>query len=196
MKIIYWVTSLTIAYCYKEMSLITDRVLMGLWEIAQAQPSDEWAAVSLWTQLWNKHLFPETDWVISQQPPSEGNDRRRVHLTIKYLGGDSGNLTILAFHEKISDARPRDIEELENQASDTCRRYLEKHRDVQFVYAVTSFGTKGRAWCFDRDGDCLVPLFGSNRFAQCGEYIDLHSSEAGELKKAVETMRSVAVLGG
>lgn len=46
------------------MSLITDIVLMRLWEIAQTQSSDEWAAVSLWAHLWSKHFFPESDWVI------------------------------------------------------------------------------------------------------------------------------------
>lgn len=179
------------------MSIITDRVLMKLWETAHSQSSDsESATVTLWTQLWSKHLFPETDWVVSQQPPPKECGRRLVHITIEYLGGDNDNFTILAFHNKASNAEPRDIEELENQASDACRRYLGEHDELGFVYTVTSFGMRGRAWFFDRDGGCLVPLFGSDVFAQCGEYINLHSSEAGKLKESVKMMRSVAVLEG
>ena len=58
------------------------------------------------------------------------------------------------------------------------------------------FGTRGRGWYFDRADNCLLPLFGSEAFAECAEYIDLHSSEAGKIRDAVQMMKSAAVLTG
>ena len=83
---------------YKTMSLITDNVLMKLWEEAQRKSSDEWASVKLWTHLWGKYFFTEKDWVISQETPPEGSGRRRVDVTIEYLGRD-GKFAVLTFHE-------------------------------------------------------------------------------------------------
>jgi hypothetical protein len=114
-----------------------------------------------------------------------------VDITIEYLGGDN-KLAVLAFHEaKPLNAGPQDVEEAEHQAFDACMRYLGEHPDLQFVYAFTSFGTKGRAWQCTREDHYLSPLFGSEDLAECGQYIEVHSSEARLIRLAVQMMRAV-----
>ncbi|KAB8227556.1 uncharacterized protein BDW43DRAFT_323825 [Aspergillus alliaceus] len=177
------------------MSLITDGVLMGLWEGAQAQSSDEWASAKLWSYLWNKHLFAEKEWVVSSETPPEGRGRRRVDITIEYFGGDS-KLAVLAFHEaKALNAGPQDVQDAEHQAFDACMRYLGEHPELQFVYAFTSFGTKGRAWRCAREDIYLSPLFGSDHLAERTEYVELHSSEAQQIRQAVQMMKAVPPSG-
>lgn len=175
------------------MSLITDEILNTLWTEAQRNASNEWAAVAVWNQLWNKHIFWEKEWIITPESPSEGSGRRQVDVTIRYLGGDR-KLAVLAFHKaKPLDAGPQDIQDAEHQAVEACIRYLGKaeNTDLSFVYAVTSFGTKGRAWQYNRGMDYLTPLFGSNSLAECRDYIDLHSSEATQLRAAFNLMKSI-----
>ncbi|KAB8270735.1 hypothetical protein BDV30DRAFT_241221 [Aspergillus minisclerotigenes] len=102
-------------------------------------------------------------------------------------------VAILAFHEaKAGNATPQDVEEAEYQAIETSLRYLGKpeNAELEFVYAITSFGTKGRAWKYERGMDYLTALFGPESLAERGDYIELHSSEARHLKAAF-TMRNV-----
>lgn len=81
----------------------------------------------------------------------EGTGRRRVDITTKYLGFD-GEITLLALHEaKPLAARPSDVGDFEEQAINACQRYLEAHAELEFVFAITSIGTKGKAWTLDRD---------------------------------------------
>ncbi|KAM5485522.1 hypothetical protein McanMca71_006250 [Microsporum canis] len=119
--------------------------------------------------------------------------RRRVDVTIKYLGSDY-SIAVLAFHEaKAMHAGPQDVQDAEHQAVEACMRYLGKQENsaVSFVYAVTSFGTKGRAWRYERGDDYLTPLFGSNDLAERGDYVELHSSDAALLNRAFNVMRTV-----
>lgn len=173
------------------MSLITDAILTKLLETAQARPSDEWASAKLWSHLWGKHLFSEKDWVVSQETPPEGSGRRRVDITIEYMGADR-DLAVLAFHEaKPLNAGPQGIEEAEFQAFEACMRYLGQHPELRFVYAFTSFGTKGRAWQCFRESDYLDPLFGYEQLAERSQYIEVHCSEAPLIRQAIQTMKSV-----
>ncbi|GKZ24409.1 hypothetical protein AbraIFM66951_010499 [Aspergillus brasiliensis] len=172
------------------MSLITDDVLMRLWERAQAQASDEWASAKLWNHLWSQHLFSGKEWVVSQETPPEAYGRRRVDITIEYMGSDR-NLAVLAFHEaKALDAGIQDLDEAENQAYDACMRYLGEHPELSGVYAFTSFGTKARAWQCSAEEDYLRPLFGSDTLSDRSQYVELHSSDAWLIKQAVQTMRN------
>lgn len=171
------------------MSLITDHLLKNLWDTVQAKPSEEWASVDLWGYLWYKHLFTEKEWLISSETPPEGSGRRRVDITIRYLG--MGNKrAVLAFHEaKALNAGPQRVQEAEAQAFDACMRYLGEHPEFKFVYAFTSFGSKGRAWRCSRIDDYLFPLFGSDELAERDQYVELHSSEAGLIRQAVQKMK-------
>lgn len=83
-------------------------------------------------------------------------------------------------------ADPQDVEELERHALIACIRYLEEEDpDLDFVYAITSFGTRGRVWPYPQN-EHMVPLLGSKAFASRGDYIELHSSEAGLLGQAID----------
>jgi hypothetical protein len=42
----------------------------------------------------------------------------------------------------------------------------EENKKLSFMYVVTSFGTKGRAWRYDRDMDYFSPLFGFSDLAE------------------------------
>ncbi|GAB1190980.1 hypothetical protein APSETT444_000148 [Aspergillus pseudonomiae] len=172
------------------MSLITDQLLKCLWELAQAQSSNEWASPKLRSHLWNKHLFAEKEWAVSLEPPQEGHGRRRVDITIEYFGRDS-KLAVLAFHEAKALNGPQDVQDAEKQAFDTCMRYLGEHPELEFVYAFTSFGTKGRAWRCDREETFFTPLFGSLDLDVRSQYVELHSSEARLIRQAVQTMKAV-----
>ncbi|KOC09115.1 hypothetical protein AFLA70_341g001231 [Aspergillus flavus AF70] len=102
-------------------------------------------------QLWTKHIFWEKDWVVI--------------------------VAILAFHEaKAGNATPQDVEEAKYQAIEACMRYLGKpeNAELEFMYAITSFGTKGRAWKYERGMDYLTALFGPESLAKRGDYIELH----------------------
>lgn len=52
--------------------------------------------------------------------------------------------------------------EAKYQAIEACMRYLGKpeNAELEFMYAITSFGTKGRAWKYERGMDYLTALFG------------------------------------
>ncbi|KAK2868074.1 hypothetical protein FQN49_003179 [Arthroderma sp. PD_2] len=174
------------------MSLITDEMLNALWLEAQRKPSDESAAMAVWSQLWNKHIFCEKEWIIAPESPPRGNEGRMVNITIKYLG-ENREIAVLAFHEaKAMDAGPQCIQDAEHQAVEACMRYLGKAENagVSFVYAITSFGTKGRAWRYEAGNDYLTPLFGPKSLAADGDYIELHSSDAMQLRQAFSLMKN------
>ncbi|KAJ6031973.1 hypothetical protein N7540_002705 [Penicillium herquei] len=172
------------------MSLITDDLLQAVWEDAQRRPSDVSASADLWRHLWCKHLFAEKIFMVSMQPSVEENGRPRVNLTIKALVGPNRGLAILAFHKaETPSPGPRDVQELGNQASDACERYLTQNPELGIVYAFTSIGTKGRAWRFGRAEACLIPLFGSEDRADLGQYVELHSPEAELITQAVDTIK-------
>ncbi|KAE8416210.1 hypothetical protein BDV36DRAFT_297324 [Aspergillus pseudocaelatus] len=170
------------------MSLITDGVLKILWERAQEQASDENGQIMVF-HLWNKHLFAEKEWVVSSETPPEGCGRRRVDITIEYFGRDS-RLAVLAFHEVKLNAGLQEVQDAEVQAFDACMRSLGGHPELQFVYAFTSFGTKGRAWRCTRDDIHISPLFGSDDLAEGTQYIEVHSSEAQLISKAAQMMKA------
>lgn len=112
------------------------------------------------------------------ESPSEGSGRRRVDLTLKYLGG-KGNIAVLAFHEaKPLDADPVGVREAEEQARCAGIRYLGKPENAKlgFVYGVTTFGTKGGTWQYTRGDIFVEPLFGPQIPGERGDYIELHKA--------------------
>ncbi|KAF7590262.1 hypothetical protein BBP40_003100 [Aspergillus hancockii] len=167
------------------MSLITTNILNALYDVVEENPSNEWAAVDLWTHLWNKHFFKGDDWVVSHENPPEGRGRRRVDLVIKFLG-ENQKLAVLAFHEaKAADARPSDLDDVEGQALNACMRYLGANGELSCVYAITTYGTKGRVWEYKRGDDYLTALFGPQSLSDRDSYIDLASDDARILAGAI-----------
>lgn len=162
-------------------------------ETSSREASSEWASVVVWVHLCSKYIFWEQGWVIAPESPPESKGRRRVDVTIKNLVRDD-KFAVLAFHEaKSLDAGPQDLQDAEHQAVEACMRYLgkEENKKLSFVYAVTSFGTKGRAWRYERDADYLTLLFGSDDLAERQDYVELHSTDAQSLRDAFNTMRNV-----
>ncbi|PGH15193.1 hypothetical protein AJ79_02558 [Helicocarpus griseus UAMH5409] len=172
------------------MSLIDHPLLFELWKEAQEKASDEWASAGFWVHLWSKHIFWEKEWAIAQEGPPEGTGRRRVDVKIRRLAGDN-NFTVLAFHEsKLLDASPKEVQEAETQAKDACKLFIEQSKDQSFVYAITSFGTKARAWVYEKEGDGFKSFFGSDVEADRKEYIEAHSTDASYLRRAFIKMKN------
>ncbi|PWY67609.1 hypothetical protein BO94DRAFT_306916 [Aspergillus sclerotioniger CBS 115572] len=165
------------------MSLITDDLLLKLWEKAQEQSSDARASAKLWNHLWGKHFFSETNWVLSQKTVENG-DRQRVDITIERMGED-GNLTVVVFHEANAlEAVPKEVQKAEGRVYDACMRYLGENPGLQFAYAFTSSGSKGKAWRCVRGGDRLLLLFEDH-----SQYVEVHSQEGEIIKRAAQEMR-------
>ncbi|RDW92733.1 uncharacterized protein DSM5745_00055 [Aspergillus mulundensis] len=175
------------------MSLITDNLTQALWEKAQAQPTNEWASANVWSQLWNKELFTGKDWGVAPGIPLEERGRRRVQFEIEHIGHD-GELRVMgiAVHEaKAMETVPGCIQEVEDRAFDVCKRRLAEHPKVARVYAWTSFGTTGRIWYVERQSQYLVPMFGSESFADKSEYVELNSADAVLISRAAAEMKAV-----
>lgn len=148
--------------------------------------------MAVWVLLYSKHVFWEKKWVIALDSPPESKGRRRVDVTIKKLAGDN-KFAVLAFHEaEALDVSPQDLQDAEHQAVEACMRYLGKegNGELGFVYAVTSFGTKGRAWRYERGADYLTPVFGSDDLAARQDYVELHSTDAQLLRASFDVMRN------
>ncbi|KAJ5109289.1 hypothetical protein N7456_005964 [Penicillium angulare] len=175
------------------MSLITDNLLQKLWESAQTNPHDKSTSAKLWQHLWNKHLFPENEWVVSLESPPVGSGRDLVYIAIEYMGSEIlEGPAVLAFHEaKAPSSSSQDLQEAENHAYDVCVKYLEDHPDFLHMYAFTTFGTEGRAWKCSRSRGHMDPLFGTKDLAEHSQYIEVHSPEAQSILKVVQVIKTV-----
>ncbi|KAI9935087.1 hypothetical protein MW887_000708 [Aspergillus wentii] len=170
----------------KAISLITDPTLLALWKEAQSNPISESASAAVWSQLYNKHIFTEKDWIVAYEYPSESIERR-VDITIRYFTGNGQQITLFAFHEPGAlNATPKNIQAAEDQARNACLRCLDKpeNHSIERIYAISAFGTRGHAWYYDRGENNLKSLCGS------ADYIELHSADADELRKAFDIMRA------
>ncbi|RAK78946.1 uncharacterized protein BO72DRAFT_494786 [Aspergillus fijiensis CBS 313.89] len=146
------------------MSLITDDLLLKLWELDQTQQPEERA--------------------------SANSGRRGVDITVENMR-EGISLAVLVFHKaEASDRSPRAVERAEARAYDACVRCLEAHPDREYVYAFTTFGTRGRAWRCGRGEDFLTALFGSQGLGEPDQYIEVHSPEARRISQAVRMMRA------
>lgn len=148
----------------------------------------ESASVAFWNHLLSKYIFTGKNWILAPEAsPAEIDRRRRVDLVIKYVGETS--IEVLCFHElKPLRATANDVQDVEHQAYAACQAYIAQH-DLSNVYALTSIGTKARAWTCTEDSDYLEPMFGSHQLAEESQYIEAHSTEAETLRNAFGHMK-------
>lgn len=173
------------------MSLITDESLQTLWTDAQNDITKVWPSVALWNNLWNKHIFWEDQWNITREASRVSRSGRiRVITTIKIY--PKGKLVAIGFHE--AGDPDQDIHDVEGQAAKVCREYLARseNAELRFVYVVTSLGTAGKVWRFDRGLGRLITLSGGS--ADLEPYVELHSQEATQLRAAFYSIREKAVI--
>lgn len=173
------------------MSLITDESLQSLWTDAQNDITNAWASVPLWNNLWNKHIFWEDQWNIAPESSRVSRSgRMRVITTIRIY--PKGKLVAIGFHE--AGEPDQDVRDAEGQAAKVCRWYLARSENagLRFVYVVTSLGTAGKVWRFDRGLGRLVTLSGGSPDLE--PYVELHSQEATQLRAAFYSIREKAVM--
>lgn len=171
------------------MSLVTDEVLLRLWNKVQQKGSRENVAGKFWLQFYSKYMFTGKEWVISvEAAPSELELSMREDIKVEYLGYT--DLEVLLHHElKRNEASKSDLEQVEHQAYGNCISHLTAHPELSRIYAVTSFGTKARMWTCQPDSHYLEPLFGSMDLADPLQYIEAHSSDANKLQQGFEHMK-------
>ena len=58
----------------------------------------------------------------------------------------------------------------------------EENGILDFIYAVTSIGSKGRYWRYQKKENYMDPLFRSEVLIKRKNYVELHSSETRLIK--------------
>lgn len=171
------------------MSLVTDETLAELWERAQAAVESEWPSRTFWSHLLSKHIFARMNDVVAvEEPPSSGDPRRRIDIIVSYTNAER-RLSVLCFVEcKRPNATVYLTDEVEHQAFNACVSYLSE-KNLDFVYAMTTLGTRARLWTYFRGLDYLDPLFGSTDISAKKEYIEAHSTQAAQLTAGFNIMK-------
>ena len=173
------------------MSLITDPTLATLWREAQVATESEWPSRTFWLHLFTKHIFfRKSDIVAVEEPPSSTVAKRRIDIIVKYTNAEH-QIFVLCFVEcKRPNAPITLIDEVEHQAFNACASYLSDN-NLEFVYAMTTLGTRARLWKYFRGNDYLTPLFGSDNLSDKKEYVEAHSTQAAHLTAGFNAMKTL-----
>lgn len=71
------------------------------------------------------------------------------------------------------------------------REIPSRDEDIDIIYAVTSYGTKARAWKYSGDDDSvyLQPFWGEGTLSDRSGYVDLLSTDAVKLTDVFQHMK-------
>jgi len=151
--------------------------------------------VHLFEDLFNKQIFPGDDFFInSQQPPSEKYGPHKAYdIVIKYLGQDYSHCILcFAEAERARNKTYAKIRDLETQATEYCREFLDANPTVAFVYACTLVGQCMRCWQMGRNNSEMIGFWDGQRRADFLYYQDVGLDEnKDELERAFVLMKSV-----
>lgn len=173
------------------MSLVTDKTLMALWKTVNAAVDSEWPSKTFWNQLLSKYIFPGKEFVVAQEePPSSANSRNRIDIIVKYADVHQG-ISVLCF---IESKRPNTyialLEEAELQALNACVSYVHQNK-TQYVYAMTTYGTRARQWIYNPSSDNLVPLDGNGSLSVSKDsYVEASTADAQKLRDGFLRMKN------
>jgi len=174
------------------MSLLdNDRYLSRLYQIAQANSTDEHESRSFWNYYLSKVIFVDKAFYVDPEKPASGSDPlRRVDLVVKYFEAETGIPRVLIFHEaKKHAASGHHMTSVEGQAHEACATYCASSKFTH-VYAMTTLGTTARLWKFE-SGSGLTPLYGSQQNLDRGSYIDANSPEAYHIRDGLIQMKNL-----
>lgn len=171
------------------MSLVTSLPLLVYWRAAQLAVDSEWQSRSFWVNLLSRHMFPEAEYhVVQEEPPSSASGRRRIDILVERVDAKTEDFQILCFVEcKRPNASASLIKEVEDQAFNACVSYLAEKR-LEFVYAMTTIGTRARLWVYQPPNDFLYPFWGSQDPSAI-QYIEAHSADAERLRAGFNQMK-------
>ncbi|KIW77024.1 hypothetical protein Z517_09470 [Fonsecaea pedrosoi CBS 271.37] len=177
-------------------SLVSDEVLLRLWNRVQEDAWSDNVALNFWLHLYAKYLFSGKQWIVGVNNSPFDNDAfdiepLKTDLSVQYLG--HAGIQTLFFHMLTGKEATRgDLAEIEDQAYVACVKYLTANPDITLVYAVTSFGTRARIWFCRQGSDSLQELFGSDDgsddTAEASRYVEAHGGDAIVLRRGFSYM--------
>jgi len=173
------------------MSLLDGNVrLSRLYQIAQANSTDEHESQSFWNYYLSKVIFTEDAFYVDPGKPASAKDPlRRVDLVVKYFEAETYIPRVLVFYEaKKHSSSKTQMRDVEGQAHEACATYC-GNTGFTHVYAMTTLGTTARLWKFVAKST-LTPLFGSSKDIDRESYIDAASSQAYLIKDNLIRMKS------
>jgi len=174
------------------MSLLNgDGYLYRLYQLAQANSTDEHESQSFWSYYLSKVIFVEKVFYVDPGKPASSSDPlRRVDLVVKYFEAETYIPRVLIFHEaKKHAASGHHMRDVEGQAHEACATYCGSTR-LTHVYAMTTLETTARLWNIEKDSG-LAPLFGSQQNIDRSSYIDVNSLEAHRIRDGLIQMKNL-----
>jgi len=155
------------------MSLIAGNVRLNrLYQIAQANSTDEHESQSFWNYYLSKVIFTEDVFYVDPGKPALASDPlRRVDLVVKYFEAETYIPRVLIFYEaKKHSSSKSQMRDVEGQAHEACATYC-GNTGLSHVYDMTTLGTTARLWKFVANST-LTSLFGSFKDMDRDSYID------------------------
>ncbi|KAJ9129989.1 hypothetical protein NKR23_g12392 [Pleurostoma richardsiae] len=169
------------------MSLVPEKgVLRKLYNDANAAgarhefPSSSFWQVILQRTFWEDHFI-----VICEQPPD--NSLRRVDIVVRFYNEDDDTLLSIIFHE--AKGPNGNAKEVEEQAYGAATLAIARDR-LTGVYAITTIGTRFRAWYLGPGDQALKALYGLDEGQTRRRYVDIGSEEGHEFHKAVDLIKA------
>ncbi|KAH0829832.1 hypothetical protein AYO21_11405 [Fonsecaea monophora] len=172
-------------------SLVSDEVLLRLWNRVQEDAWSDNVALNFWLHLFAKYLFSGKQWIVGVDNSPLDIEPLMTDMSVQYLG--HAGMQTLFFHMLTNkEATWADLVEIETQAYVACAEYLRANPDITLVYAVTSFGTRARIWFCRQGSNSLQELVGSDDGSDDGSeasrYVEAHGSDAIVLRRGFSYM--------
>jgi hypothetical protein len=139
---------------------------------------DEWATKKYWLHLFQRHIFPEHNFVVAtEQPPLAMGTQRKVDITVENFEERILFLQLIVEAKK-GRAAPRDIVEVETQLYSACYEHYTGNRTRRRIWAMSVTGPCVRIWAFDAESGFLTPALPvDNDHGEKASYIDFKTSE-------------------
>ncbi|EQL00948.1 hypothetical protein G6O67_007126 [Ophiocordyceps sinensis] len=162
------------------MSLLTSPALQCLYHEAQNHDI-EYKAKNFW-QNFLIQQFPITqNYLVNSEVSPDGESNTRLDLSVERVRGEYPyQIHPTLMFQEVKRKGTGELKKVEDQLRNGARRYLEKSGE-EFVYGMTSWGTKARVWIIARSGNHYRMrhlYFGSDREADRSSYVDANDDYA------------------
>ncbi|KAL8337117.1 hypothetical protein RB601_008568 [Gaeumannomyces tritici] len=166
------------------MSIVKTGILRYLYD--DARTDIEYKSSEFW-QHYLKQEFSDIQTYTVTCEVSPDESRRRVDIVVKRYDQNHHTMTALLW---VECKRPGgSISEVEKQALDAAKRYLEASNSL-FIYAMTTVGVSFRLWLYDKGEVALGALHGAPRSGDSSQYVDADSEHASILPRCVGLIKA------